>query len=144
MGGLVLRSALNHPKCPREAKIGKIVLIAPPNKGSTWARLLHGYFLMRKYVGNKSGQQLCTKKNFDHLGQFPSTLKGVLIISGNFGFNPFIPGENDGTVGINETCLTTPHKHMHVYSGHKGILFNKDTFIQSLHFFENSNKESNF
>ena len=30
MGGLIVRCALNHPDCPKEAKLGKAVLIAPP------------------------------------------------------------------------------------------------------------------
>lgn len=36
MGGLVLRSAINKPNCPIEAKIGKAVLLGPPNQGACW------------------------------------------------------------------------------------------------------------
>lgn len=131
MGGLVLRSALNDPQCPTEAKIGKVVMIAPPNKGSSYARYLNQYSFFRKIGRGKSGKQLLESESFDFLGQLPSSIKDVLVISGTFGYNPFIKGENDGTVGHNETCLETPHKHIKLPSGHKTILFNKDTFIEA-------------
>ena len=38
VGALVLRAALNLSSCPEEAKIGRAVLIAPPNQGSRLAR----------------------------------------------------------------------------------------------------------
>lgn len=131
MGGLVLRSALNHPQCPEEAKKGKVVMIAPPNNGSSYARFLSQFSLVRLIGKDKSGKQLLESNNFDFLGKLPSSLEDVLVISGTRGYNPFIEGENDGTVGHKETCLTTPHKHIKLPSGHISILFNKDTFIEA-------------
>ena len=89
LGGIILRAALNHPDCPEEAKIGRAVLLAPPNQGSSFARFLNRFKLMKKILGQKSGKQLLTANTFDYLGQFPEKLD-VLIISGTFGYNPII------------------------------------------------------
>lgn len=134
MGCLVLRAALNHPDCPQEAKIGKAVLLAPPNKGSSYAHFLNGFSFIRSFAKDKSGKELLTEDDFEHLGQMPSTIENVLVIAGNYGYNPVIPGENDGTVAVAETCLSTPHQHIVLNTGHKSILFNKDTFINAYYF----------
>ncbi|MBN2479125.1 MAG: alpha/beta hydrolase [Parachlamydiales bacterium] len=133
LGSLILRSALNHPDCPSQAKIGKVVLIAPPNRGSIWGRHLNHYKFFRKIAKKKAGQELITKVDFNYLGQFPETTN-VLVISGSLGFNPWIDGDNDGTVAVKETCLDTPHKHAVIKRDHSLIVFSKKTFSIALGF----------
>lgn len=134
MGCLVIRSALNHPDCPKEAKIGRAVLLAPPNKGAQYAQFLNKFFIPRWIAQNYAGKQLFTKKNFDYLGQFPDTMEKVLVIAGTLGINPFIDGDNDGSVGVEETRLNTPHKHVTIKRGHQSITFSKDVFGIALDF----------
>lgn len=124
MGGLVVRCALNLKDCPNEAKIGRAVLIAPPNKGSVFARNLANYKLSRNVLGNKSGSQLMKTPldGFDRLGNFPDSMP-VLIISGTAGFNPMISEVNDGKIGLHETCLNTKHFHEKVFAGHSWICY---------------------
>ena len=124
MGGLVIRSALNHPNCPNEAKIGRAVLVAPPNRGSAFARSLGKSFLFKSFFGDKAGNQLRTTESdgFDYLGQFPSTVQ-VLIISGTAGINPLLNEDNDGKVAVSETCLNTPHYHQNCKAGHSWICY---------------------
>jgi pimeloyl-ACP methyl ester carboxylesterase len=124
MGSLVLLSALNHPDCPLEAKMGKIILIAPPLKGSAWGRWLSQFSLARWIAKDFSGKQLMTKEEFDDLGTYPDSCK-KMIIAGSLGFNPFISGANDGTVAVAETLLDMPHKRILVKRGHKTIVFSK-------------------
>lgn len=107
MGGLIVRSALNHPDCPEGAKLGKAVLLAPPNQGSALARRLSRLGWIRKVLGEKSGKQLMTMRSFDCLGDFPDQMP-VLVIAGKF----------DGKVSVEETCLRTPHFHESVPSPH--------------------------
>jgi len=121
LGGIILRAALNHPDCPFEAKIGHISLLAPPNQGSKFGRSLYKFRFVRKILGQRSGKQLLKAQNFDHLGQFPSEAK-VLVISGTYGRNPLIKEKNDGKVGVSETRLSTPHKHIMVPLGHTWIM----------------------
>lgn len=134
MGGLILRAAMNHPSCPPEAHIGKAVLLAPPNQGAVWGRLLGEFSISNFLGGNQSGYELMTEFDFEHLGQFPDT-KDVMVVAGNFSINPLIDGENDGTVAVSETYLTTPHKHRVILIGHKTILFSRQVSLLVKSFF---------
>ncbi|MCB1114295.1 MAG: alpha/beta hydrolase [Chlamydiia bacterium] len=60
LGGLVLRAALSHPECPKNAQSGKAVLITPPNQGVLLGRMLSKWTLARKLCGKKSGKELLT------------------------------------------------------------------------------------
>lgn len=135
MGGLVLLSALNHPLCPQEAKRGKVVLIAPPLKGSCFGRRLNDFFLTRWLAKDYSGHELMTESDFDHLGTFPDSLEALLVIAGSLGFNPFLHEDNDGTLTLSETLLPTPHDHITVKRGHKTIIFSKKVCNLARQFF---------
>ncbi len=139
MGGLVVRCALNHPECTNEAKMGRAVLIAPPNRGSLFARKLYNYKLSRKVLGNKSGKQLMTipLDGFDKLGNFPDHMP-VLIISGTAGFNPMISDVNDGKVGLNETCLSTAHFHEKSFASHSWICHSPTVIKKAKEFLSNA------
>jgi len=123
MGGLVLRAALSHPDCPQEAKMGKAVLLGTPNKSPSWGRYL-GQFELPKKFGGIAGQQLMSQEGFDSIGELPSTVD-ALVIAGSAGINPFISGENDGTVAVEETHLKTPHRHIVLKTGHKLMLLDR-------------------
>lgn len=125
MGGLILRAAVNHPECPPEALIGKAVLLAPPNQGAVWGRLLGQFSLAHAIGSDQAGRELLTEQDFEHLGQFPETMD-VMVIAGNLSVNFLIEGENDGIVAVSETYLNTPHRHEIIWVGHKTILISKD------------------
>jgi hypothetical protein len=133
LGGLILRKALNHPNCPVEAKIGKAVLLAPPNKGAIIARKLKKIKLFRMIFGKNAGHELMSYENFDHLGEFPKGVD-VLVIAGNSGYNPLIGEENDGKVALAETCLNTNHKHVILKTGHALIAYRKNVIKHSINF----------
>lgn len=122
LGGIIIRGVHNLPDCPNEAKIGKAVLLSPPNQGSRFARFLAKFKSMRKLVGERAGRQLIHYKNFDYLGQFPKE-KEVLIISGTFGWNFIIGETNDGKVGVSESFLETPHEHKMRFTGHSWMMY---------------------
>ncbi|PCI94080.1 hypothetical protein COB11_04395 [Candidatus Aerophobetes bacterium] len=58
MGALVLRAALSSDGCPEEAKTGKAVLIAPPNRGSSYGRFLSKFRKINELAGPNAGKQL--------------------------------------------------------------------------------------
>lgn len=137
MGGLVLLAALNNPLCPKEAKMGKVILLAPPAKGARWGRWL-GQFSMARHIAKKfSGYELMTQTQFDYLGKYPDSLQAVLVIAGSLGFNPLFKEKNDGTLAVRETFLSTPHKHIVINRGHKTIVFGKKTYSLIRQFLEN-------
>ncbi|NGX39373.1 MAG: hypothetical protein KR126chlam1_00699 [Chlamydiae bacterium] len=133
LGGIILRAAVNHPDCPEEAKNGRAVLLSPPNQGSSFGHFLNKIGPIRKYLGTKTGKQLLTTHNFDHLGQFPESME-VLVISGTFGWNPTTEGKNDGKIAVAESCLVTPHKHITVFAGHSWIMTSRSVIDTTLGF----------
>lgn len=135
MGGLVLLSALNHPLCPNEAKIGKMALVGSPIKGSAWGRKLHDLPFARWLAKDFSGKELMTRDNFDYLGKFPDTFEDVIVVAGSFGFNPFLKGTNDGEVLLEETEIDIPHKRVVKCCGHKSLIFSKRVYIALRNFF---------
>jgi alpha-beta hydrolase superfamily lysophospholipase len=44
MGGVVLRNALSHPEFPESAKSGRAVLLGPPMRGSSFARMVFSLY----------------------------------------------------------------------------------------------------
>ncbi len=141
MGSLVLLAALNHPQCPKEAKIGKVVLIAPPIQGSHFGRWLGKFSPARWMAKGFSGNELMTKSSFDDLGNYPASLQDILVIAGTLGFNPMLNGVNDGTVALQETTLPVPHKRVTIKRGHKTIVFSKRVYDLTRDFLEKQRSE---
>jgi pimeloyl-ACP methyl ester carboxylesterase len=135
MGGLILRAAVNHPQCPAEAKCGRAVLLAPPNQGSSWGRMLGEWRIMNTICEDQSGEELLTQENFDYLGEFPSSMQ-IKVIAGDRGLNPFLHGPHDGTVTVEETYLNTPHEHDTIHEEHLFILFSKKAAKAIREFFQ--------
>lgn len=106
MGGLILRHLLarNSPLIQR-LRIGRIVLIAPPNQGSRIADTLKNLWPYKTFYG-PAGQQLIPS-NVNKMAGL--TGRDFAIIAGGRGngkgYNPFLPGDNDGTVTVAETML---------------------------------------
>ncbi len=135
LGGLVVRAALNRPDCPQEALHGRIVLLAPPNRGSAMARKLSGLFPARWVFGNHAGRELMEtpEDGFDRLGTFPEGVQ-VLVLAGDLGCNPWIMGPDDGKVGVEETALPTPHVLRRVHAGHSWIAWSPNVIREVRHF----------
>lgn len=138
LGGLILRKALNDPKCPPHALMGRVVMLAPPNQGSSLARKLYNQAWFRKLVGDKSGRQLAsiTKKDILKLGAFPKKMP-ILVIAGMSGLNPILEGANDGKVTVKETYLPEKHLHRVVQEGHAFIMNNSQVIDLSKSFIQN-------
>jgi pimeloyl-ACP methyl ester carboxylesterase len=136
MGGLVLLAALNHPECPQEAKIGKVALIAPPLRGSHWGRFVGQFSWARWLSKDFSGRELMTKSSFEDLGRYPDSLQDLLVVAGSFGFNPLLNEQNDGTIALSETTLSTPHQHAVIHRSHKMLVFSKQTAALVRQFFQ--------
>ena len=121
LGGILLRGAFNHPKCPESMKKGRLVMIAPPNQGCKFARKTGQFKLVRKWLGKEAGRELIAK-GFEKVGQVPSTVD-VLVIAGKSKKNFLIGGDNDTIIKVEETRLKTPHKHVVVKADHNQIVY---------------------
>jgi len=99
MGGLVVRQYLKEHKDPR---IQRLVMLGTPNSGAEMADMLKRNFVFRTIYG-PAGQQLVT----DHNGTIKSLpipeIEFAVIAGGKGderGFNPLLPGDDDGTVTV--------------------------------------------
>jgi pimeloyl-ACP methyl ester carboxylesterase len=105
LGGLVVRDLLSrsggwHDKIA----VHRLVMIAPPNQGSQIADRLKKLPAYRWLTG-ESGQGLTTEA----AGRLPVPSVEFGIVAGGRGnangFNPLLPGDNDGLVTVAETAL---------------------------------------
>jgi len=105
MGGIVLRQLLaGDDAWKSKVAPGRLVMIAPPNQGSIVAQTLQPAWPY-KLVYGAAGQQLTPVKVL----KLPAPDIPFGIIAGGLenseGYNPLIPGDDDGTVAVDETRL---------------------------------------
>lgn len=135
VGGLIVRAAVSHPECPQEAKIGRAVMLAPPNQGAGLARHFRNFEPFRWFMGSKTGCQLMTYEPCEvaALGQFPDTMD-VMVIAGSRGINLWFRQPNDGKLSVEETRLDTPHEHCTLYVTHSLIMCSPQVLCMTKNF----------
>lgn len=105
LGGLVIRDLLaRDDNWRREIKVHRAVMIAPPNQGSQLADRLKELPAYQWLTG-ESGQGLTSEA----ASKLPIPDVEFGIIAGgrgnDLGFNPLLPGDDDGFVAVDETRL---------------------------------------
>ena len=103
MGGLVLREALAHRSAWRTRfELGRVVQLGPPNRGSRLAR-----WVWPTPIGWLLGP--CLRAVATHEARcLPPLPCETLVIAGGrggHGWNPLVPGDDDGVVGVAEAHL---------------------------------------
>lgn len=105
LGNLVVRRwlALREEKQADGPRVGRIVMIAPPNQGAVMARIWRDNKLFGLVMG-PSGKQLAeTWEDVEPKLAIPKCEFG--IIAGTGGYNPLLPGDDDWVVSVAETRL---------------------------------------
>ena len=109
------------------------MLIAPPNRGSAIARLLEDVPAYRLIFG-EAGQQLTPGE----VSRAPGLEHPFAIIAGGkgdgSGFNPLLPGDDDGTVGLAETRLEGAADFLVVPEIHALISNHQETVRATINF----------
>ena len=105
MGGIIVRRLLARDGgWKSRITPGRLVMIAPPNQGSLIAQALQPAWPYKLVYGS-AGQQLTPAK----VASLPVPNLPFGIIAGGLGnsqgYNPFVPGDDDGTVAVDETRL---------------------------------------
>lgn len=133
MGGLVTRAYFAGHHDPR---FRRVVMVGTPNHGAELADLVHQNFLVRTAAG-PGGRQLVTDRE-GLIPSLPAPKCEFAIIAGArhnpAGWNPFIPGDDDGTVTVESTKLVGAADFSTVQSTHTSLLRNRDVLDQTLHF----------
>jgi len=133
MGGIVVRRYLMDQRDPR---LHRMVMMGTPNRGAELADLLKSNFLFRAIEG-PAGQQLVT----DPTGPvcslpIPDFEFGIVAGGKNDdrGYNPLIPGDDDGTVTVASTRLTGAADFLLVPKLHSFLMYD-ETVIAAVRYF---------
>lgn len=137
MGGLVARAYLRRFRPPR---LGRVVMLAPPNEGSEIADLLQRNWLYRSAFG-PAGGQLATRRSealCDLLGEVDYPLG---VIAGDRSLYVFasmvLPGANDGRVSVERTRVAGMSDHIVLHTSHPLIMRDPEATAQTIHFLRN-------
>lgn len=134
-GGIILRWAAANHSLPR---LRRVVMIAPPNRGSQMAHLLHQRLgMLFRLIYGSTGLQL--RRGSLGLAESAGLPEGEIgIIAGGMGnpkgFNRFLPGDNDMTVAVEETILRGMKDFVLLRHRHTPLLWFRETADYTLRF----------
>lgn len=134
LGGLVARQVLSHSLVWNGVTAHKLVMMGTPNKGAQIAAFL-GRLKTYHFISGPSGEDVMPDRLVGELAE-PSIPTLVIAggLGGNIGFNPILPGDNDGIVRVEETRLDVPHEFKLVKIIHTTIMDHKDSIKATLQF----------
>ncbi len=133
LGGILIRAYLAEDSPDR---VGRVVMLAPPNHGSELVDALGDSALFRWALG-PSGQVLGTDRN-SLPNRLPPPVVEVGVIAGTSSVNPIgslvIPEDDDGTVSVSSTRLEGMTDFLVVRSSHTFIMQSEEVAAQVVHF----------
>jgi triacylglycerol lipase len=135
MGSIVVRYYLAHYHIEN---LGRVVMIAPPNRGSIIVSYLKSWPPYRWFFG-EAGQELArTPESLPNILPAPPCEFGIIAggIGNSFGFNPLIPGDDDGTVGVDETRLPGETDFIQIKGQHSTLLMQMSVIDNVVAFLE--------
>ena len=135
MGGILIRYYLSTRPINR---LGRVVMLAPPNQGSELVDKLGGWSIF-KVINGPAGLQMDTAKN-----SIPNTLGPVSfatgIIAGDKTVNPLLsqlfPEANDGKVSVSRTQVKGMQDFIVMPYSHSFIVQRVAVIEQALHFIQ--------
>lgn len=137
LGGLVIRALITkyHPY-----NLGKVVMIATPNKGTEFADFFTNHWAYKFFFG-PAGAVLCTDQR-DFAEQLGVVSYDLGVIAGCVSYNPFakmfFKGKaNDGLVAVSNTYIEGIKDHLIVENSHMLLLYDEDVIFEVAHFLKN-------
>ena len=141
LGGIVVRRMMAIYKINN---LDGIVMIAPPNNASAFARWILKYPIVKTIMGS-AGQELMSQKHIEKICAVPKT--GVMVIAGTKCISINNPNSwisqtvlkkpHDGTVTVEETKLPNMEKFITVKASHTFIASNSVVIKETVEFLKN-------
>ena len=137
LGGLVIRAYLqNKTHKLQKAKIGEVVLIGTPNRGSELAGHLSDSWLMDIGGGISRALVTGTRSLGNNLNALDVNI-GVIAGTKSFGLtNANFTGPNDGLVSVESTKLDTMSDFITIEVSHSMMRYNLEVAQQTIHFLQ--------
>lgn len=135
LGGIIIRQALHTA---RPQKLGRVVMLSPPNQGSSAADSLKGWWFY-DWLNGPAGQQLTTDRNSlpNRLGpaDFPlGIITGDRHAFFDFWLGRIIPGPDDGKVSVEQAKLAGMTDFLVVHKTHPFIMKAPEVIEQTCFF----------
>ncbi len=138
MGGIILRGWLHHDGVPPAMARGRVVMLVPPNGGSTLVDRIGTWHVFRLATGINGAALSTAADSFpNQLGPWPAGPQ-LGVIAGDRPINPLLahwtgsPG--DGKVRVEETRLAGMDDHLVLPHSHTWIQYRKPAIRQTLAF----------
>lgn len=139
MGGLIARYYIAKY---RPARLGRVVMLSPPNTGSELADFLAGHKILaplyKRFFG-PAGAQLKT----DYAHQDADIDYPLGVIAGTRSINPLaigvLPGAHDGIVPVERTRINGMRDHITLPVTHTFMMFSPLVMRQTLQFLQSGN-----
>jgi hypothetical protein len=134
LGGIITRGVLASASWPQRLEVGRVVMIAPPNRGAALARILGDK--VPKLFGAAMGPSAFEIANGP---PYPEPSVPVMVVAGrprDGGLNPLLEGDDDGVVRVEETKLETMAEHLVVDAIHTLVMDHPDTTSAAIRFLE--------
>ncbi|HSR87687.1 MAG TPA: alpha/beta fold hydrolase [Pontiella sp.] len=133
MGGIMLRQHLQRHALPN---LGRVVMLAPPSRGSEVPDKL-GHTSLYKWINGPAGNQLGTGTDSIPLRlEAPEFELG--IIAGDRSINPIlsmlIPGPDDGKVSLARVKPARYTDYIQLHATHACMMWNRAVIYQTRHF----------
>ena len=142
MGGLVVRA---YQMEFDDQRIQRLVMLGTPNRGAELADLTHQYWALRTAAG-PGGRQLGTRTD-GLIPKLPIPRYEFAVIAGSrgtpSGWNPLIPGDDDGTVTVASTQLEGAADFTTINATHSRLLWNDEALTQTVHFLKEGRLKPN-
>lgn len=136
LGGLVVRAYLQQTARHPDLRCHRMVMLGVPNRGARMANVLRGHPLYR-WVYGPAGQELVEGVTCP-AAALPVPWFEFAIVAGARGdargFNPLLPGDDDGVVSVEATRLPGAADFMTVHCLHTLMNANDEVVASTLRF----------
>lgn len=133
LGGILLREHLEESNLPN---LGRVVMLAPPSRGSEVTDKL-GHIFLYKWINGPAGDQLGTGP-LSHPLRLKAPDFALGVIAGDRTMNPFlsllIPGPDDGKVSLARVKPAVYSDYIQLHVTHACMMRNRKVIHQTIHF----------